>query len=169
MQRILVIGPGGAGKTTFSDSLGRVLGLPVVHLDALYWRSGWQPSAPDEWQRTVDEATKAPEWVMDGNYGGTMEARVAAAEAIVFLDVPRNICIARVLWRRLKYAGRSRPSMPIGCPERLTWQFLHWIWTFKTRKRPRVLALLEGVRKEKTVVILRSSRESEKYLVRLSA
>lgn len=164
MQRILVIGPGGAGKTVFSRRLGEVLNLPVVHLDALYWRTGWQPTPPDEWCRLVEEVTSKPSWVIDGNYGGTLERRLIRADAVVLLDLPRLICVARVLWRRIFYAGRSRPSMAPGCPERVTWGFIHWIWTYGKRRRPGVLARLKAAEPEKTVVILRSAREVRDYL-----
>ena len=135
----------------------------------MYWRPGWQPSPPDEWQQLVEEATAESAWIMDGNYGGTMEARVAAADAIIFLDIPRVVCIVRVILRRLKYAGRSRPFMPAGCPERVTGEFLHWIWTYQTRRRPKVLDLLAQAKTNKHVVVLRSSREVRKYLEQLAA
>lgn len=164
MQRVLVIGPGGAGKTTVAVALAELRGLPLVHLDALYWRTGWQASPADEWERVVDTAIAAPRWVMDGNYGGTLRKRVQAADTIVFLDLPRIICILRVLRRRLAYAGRSRPSMPVGCPERVTLEFLRWIWTYRARRRPTVLNLLKEVGAEKRIVVLRSRREVQHYL-----
>jgi adenylate kinase family enzyme len=165
-SRILVIGPGGAGKTVFSKKLGEALDLPVVHLDALYWRAGWEPTPPDEWVRVVRRIAQEPSWVMDGNYGGTLEIRLARADAVIFLDVPRLTCVRRVLWRRIVHSGRSRPSMPRGCPERVTWGFISWIWTYGRRRRPRVLSLLEAIESEKTVVVLRSSREMREYLSR---
>lgn len=169
MQRILVIGPGGAGKTVFSKKLGEALDLPVVHLDALYWRAGWKPTPSGEWIRLVEQVPKEPSWIMDGNYGGTLESRLAQADAVIFLDLPRLTCVRRVLWRRIVYSGRSRPSMSRGCPERVNWDFIRWIWTYGKRKRPGFLAHLKAVESEKTVVILRSFREVREYLSSLEA
>ena len=157
-RRCLVIGSGGAGKTTFARLLADRTGLPVVHLDALYWSSGWQPKPGEEWRDVVDELVRRPRWIMDGNYGGTLDARLAAADTVYFLDTPRWICLTRVLRRWWRYRGVSRPSMPDGCPERITWGFLAWIWSYPRRRRPGILARLaelEGVR----VRVLRTARE----------
>ena len=117
MKRVLVIGPCGAGKTVFSKRLGEVLNLPVIHLDALYWRAGWQPTPSNEWHRIVKEVTSGTSWIMDGNYGGTLRDRLRRADSVIFLDLPRLTCVARVLWRRILSSGGSRPSMAEGCPE----------------------------------------------------
>ena len=168
MRRILVIGPGGAGKTVFSKSLGQVLNLPVVHLDSLYWHPGWRPTPPEEWDRLVDGITHGPSWILDGNYGRTLERRLAKADSIFFLDLPRLLCIWRVLRRRVAYSGGSRPSVTEGCPERVTWEFIRWIWTFRKRKRPGIHALLREVETEKVVTVLRSPTEVRAYLAGLT-
>ena len=48
MERILVLGPCGAGKSTPAVKLGAKLGLPVIHLDKEYWRPGWVEPDPAE-------------------------------------------------------------------------------------------------------------------------
>jgi adenylate kinase family enzyme len=117
----------------------------------------------------VEDVAGGPSWIIDGNYGRTLERRLARADSVFFLDLPRLLCIARVLRRRVVYSGCSRPSVAEGCPERVTWEFLQWIWTFGKRKRPEVIARLSEVEKEKTVVILRSRREVRAYLARLNS
>src|SRR5687767_13223841 len=139
MRRILVIGSGGAGKSTLARDMGERLRLPVVHLDRLYWRAGWTKPSADEWTRQVAELIGGDAWVMDGNYSGTLDLRIPAADTIVFLDLPRIVCLWRVLRRRLAFRGRTRPEMHPDCPERITWEFIDWIWTYPTRSRPRVL------------------------------
>ena len=120
-RRVLVVGSAGAGKTTFATRLGQALGLPVIHLDSEYWRSGWQHTPADEWPARVAGLTAREDWVMDGNYGGTLERRLERANAVVFLDVPRLTCLRRVIVRSWRYRGRPGPGMPDGCPERLEW------------------------------------------------
>lgn len=116
MKRVLVIGPGGAGKTTFATRLGAVTGLPVVHLDARFWRAGWIATPDAEWRATVARLVAEGEWILDGNYGSTLDARLEACDTVVFLDVPRVICLARVLSRWLRLRGRARPDVGPGCP-----------------------------------------------------
>ena len=104
---------------------------------------------------------------MDGNYGGTMELRFAAADTILFLDYPRLLCTWRAFRRGFSQRGRTRPDMAPGCPERVDPGFLHWVWTYNSRTRPRVLALLSALSASKQVVILRSDRETARLLEEL--
>ena len=164
MRRVLVIGSGGAGKSTFATRLGAATGLPVVHLDACYWRAGWDPTPADEWTRTVDALAAGDAWIMDGNYGGTLDRRLAACDTVVFLDLPRLLCMWRALRRAARYAGRTRPDMAPGCPERVTWEFLKWIWDYPRTRRPGVLRRLAALGADRRVVVLRSSREAERFL-----
>ena len=161
-RRVLVVGCAGAGKTTFAVRLAQVLGLPVIHLDAEYWRPGWRHTPADEWPGRVDVLAARDRWVMDGNYGGTLERRLARAEAVVFLDVPRLTCLRRVLQRYWRYRGRPGPGLPDGCPERLEWQFLRWVWDFERRSRGRVVSLLAA--SGLPVVHLRGGRDTDRWL-----
>ena len=156
MRRILVIGSGGAGKSTLAAEIAAALGLPVIHLDALYWRAGWVPTPEPEWRAQVERLVAEEAWVMDGNYGGTLELRLAACDAVVFLDLPRRLCLARVVRRRLRHAGRTRPDMAPGCPEQLTWEFVRWIWTYPRRRRPAILRRLAALPPERRVIVLDS-------------
>src|SRR6201995_1710403 len=115
MRRVLVIGSGGAGKSTFARRLGARLGLPGKHLDASYWKPGWVETPKEEWRRSVERLVEGDSWVIDGNYSGTLEVRLAACDTVVFLDLPRRVCIWRVLKRVLTYRDGSRPDMAEGC------------------------------------------------------
>ncbi len=164
MQRVLVIGSGGAGKSTLAAELSARLQLPLVHLDALYWRSGWQEMETAEWKRTVGELASAPAWVMDGNYGGTMEERLARCDTVIFLDLPRVQCVWRILRRWWRYRGRTRPDLAPGCPEQMSWEFIRWVWTYPATRRPGVLRRLAEVRGGQRVVILHSSAAVRRFL-----
>jgi adenylate kinase family enzyme len=164
MRRILVIGPGGAGKTTLALRLGERLALPVVHLDALYWRAGWTKAPDDEWTVEVARLVRGDAWVMDGNYSGTLDLRIPAADTIIFLDFPRLVCLWRIMKRRIRFHGRSRPDIHPECRERLTWEFVEWVWTYRSRRRAGVLDRLRSVAAEKRVVVLRSAEETERFV-----
>jgi adenylate kinase family enzyme len=164
VQRVLVIGSGGAGKTTFAKRLRAATGLPVVHLDALHWRPGWTAPPREEWLKIVDEITARDAWIMDGNYGGTLDRRLAACDTVIFLDMPRLVCLRRVVERAFRYRGRTRPDMAPDCPERLTVEFLRWIWAYPRKQRPEILRRLDAVRAEKRVVILGSTQAVDRFL-----
>lgn len=166
MNRVVVIGSGGSGKSTFSRELGRVTGIPVIHLDREYWRPGWEETPKDEWKARVADMLEGERWIMDGNFGGTREMRMQAADTIIFLDLPRRVCLYRILKRTLKYYGRSRPDMAEGCLERLDLEFVMWVWNYKHRSRKRLLAELEGL-EEKSVMILRNQRQVSDFLANL--
>lgn len=167
-RRCLVVGCGGAGKTTFSRELSARTGLPLVHLDRLYWRAGWEPTPAAEWRDTVAELVRGPAWIMDGNYGGTFDLRFDAADVVYFLDTSRWVCLARVLRRWWRYRGSARPSLPEGCPDRLTWSFLHWIWTYPSRRRPEILRRLRDLGDER-VRIVASKTDRERVLAEVGA
>ena len=164
MKRVLVVGSGGSGKSTFARRLGERLRLEVIHLDKIYWHAGWVETPKEEWVRKVDELCGGEFWVMDGNYSGTLDRRLDACDTVVFLDLPRSVCLRRVLKRTLMYRNSARPDMAEGCPERLSWKFLHWIWTYPTTSRLKVLRLLEGHSAGKRIVRLRNAAEVESFL-----
>lgn len=167
MRKVLVIGCSGSGKSTLARRLGARLKLEVIHLDAHYWRAGWVETPKDEWSVRVDELLARDAWVMDGNYSGTLPARLAACDTVVFLDVPRARCLWRVIGRTVKYRNTRRPDMAEGCRERLDLgyiEFLRWVWGYPHRTRPEVLRLLAEHEASKRVFRLRTSREVEEFL-----
>jgi adenylate kinase family enzyme len=164
MRKILVIGSGGSGKSTFAAKLGERTGLPVIHLDSLFWGAGWQETPREEWAARVDELLKRDAWIMDGNYGGTLERRLAACDTVILLDLPRTLCLWRIIVRSMRYRGRSRPDMAEGCNERMTWEFVRWVWDYPRVRRPGVLKKLSELRAGQGVHVLRSRREVRRFL-----
>lgn len=161
-----MIGSGGAGKSTVATSLGTLLDIEVFHLDTLYWKPGWIEKCRPEWHKTIQELLKRDSWIIDGNYSNTLELRVAACDTVVFLDIPRLICLWRVLKRWALYRGKSRPDMAEGCPEKINLEFIRWVWGYKNRTRPKVVAMLNNNSPRKKVVWLRSDREVRAFLER---
>jgi len=142
MERVLVIGSPGAGKSTLATAIARRAGLPLIHLDRHHWRSGWVEADKAEWAIEVAALIAGERWVMDGNYGGTLVARLARADTAIWLDYPVWLCIWRVFRRAIQYRGRTRPDMAEGCPERLNREFLVYTARFPWTGRKRILAKL---------------------------
>jgi adenylate kinase family enzyme len=171
VQRVVVLGPVGAGKTVVATEIARRMGLPVVHLDLLFWREGWTPAPREEGLRALRAAVAGERWVIDGNFLSSDEAdedgRFERADAVVFLDVGRTTCLRRVLARVMRDRGRSRPDLPPGCREGVDLQLLRWIWDYPRVDRPRVLRLLAGLGEGVAVHHLRSGNDVRRFLATL--
>lgn len=163
MNRIVVLGCSGSGKSTFSQRLGARLGLPVRHLDAFFWKPGWRQVDAETFDATVRELAAEELWIIDGNYSRTLDLRLERADTVFLLDFPRYLCLYRVIKRRLQYSGRTRADMGEGCVEKLDFPFLRWVWQFRKRSRPKLLARLERFKDGREVVIFRSPREVREY------
>jgi adenylate kinase family enzyme len=150
-----------------AQRLGQLLDIEVKHLDRFYWRPGWTEPSREDWLNTVTELISGDSWIIDGNYGGTLELRLKHCDTIVFLDMSRLLCLWRIVKRRLLYWKRVRPDMGEGCREKLNFEFISWIWNYSRRTRPKVVKLLEEHSSSKQVVWLRSDAEVERFLKRI--
>lgn len=169
MKKVLVIGSGGAGKSTFARRLGATLGVAVIHLDSHYWKPGWVESQKAEWQETLEGLLAGDSWVMDGNYSDTLERRLDVCDTVIFLDLPRTVCLWRVLKRTFRHWHTSRPDGAEGCPEQFSPAFLLWVWNYPKRSRPKVIRRLEDNAGGKKIIRLRSRAEVEKFFAGVSA
>jgi adenylate kinase family enzyme len=161
-NRILVIGSPGSGKSIFARKLGERTGLPVHHLDQIYWRAGWVESEREAFRAEVERITAAPHWIIDGNYSGTLETRLAHAGQVILLDLSPLRCTWRILKRVIAGHGKVRPDMAEGCPERFDLGFLWYVLSFRLRVLPRVEAKLEGYSGD--LVWLGTPREVTRFL-----
>lgn len=164
MKRILVIGCSGAGKSTFSRRLSKATGIEVIHLDKIYWQRDWTEPEKDEWKKTLEKVMRESDaWIMDGNFSGTLELRLPFCDTVIFLDMPRTLCVYRVLKRIAGSYKKTRPDMADGCPEHFDWEFLKWIWDFENRSKGKMEKRLEKYENEKTIIRLKSKREVENF------
>jgi adenylate kinase family enzyme len=143
MQRVLVIGSPGAGKSTLATKLAALTGLPLHHLDQLHWNPGWVESTAAEFDERLAALTATPRWIIDGNYGRTLAPRLARADTVIDLDFPALLCIARALGRIVKARGTVRADMAPGCPERFDLEFLAYIASFPGANRRSIDAKIE--------------------------
>ncbi len=164
MERILVIGCPGAGKSTLSRKLSEKCKLPLVHLDSLFWLPGWREREKAEFHGLLLDALRKPQWVIDGNYGRTLPLRLQYCDTVIFLDFSRWVCLHGVLQRVLINFGKVRPDMGEGCPERFDLEFLKYVWNFNKTGREKLFARLSAADPSVAIVTLHNRRQVKKFL-----
>jgi adenylate kinase family enzyme len=171
MQRVLVMGSSGSGKSTFALRLAELAGLPFVSLDALFWKPGWQPSEPGPFGERVTAAASQPAWVMDGNYinHGAGELRRELADTVIWFDLSRYQCMTGIMMRIARSYGQVRPEMAAGCPERIDLEFLRYVWNYRREQRPRLVAYFDGLRTDQALIHIVDRRQSDRYLADVNA
>lgn len=163
MERILIIGCGGSGKSTLARQLGEKTGLPVVHLDKLFWHPGWVESSKEEIDERIMQIISEPRWILDGNYNRTLPKRLEKCDTVIYLDFSRFACLMGVAKRVLTTYGTVRPDMAEGCPERFDWEFLQWVWNFNKNKRKKYYDLLSA-QTGKEIYILKNRCQVKRFL-----
>ena len=165
MQRVLVLGAPGSGKSTFAHRLAATADIPLVSLDALYWQPGWTPSDPATFKSRVKDAAMNESWIMDGNYiSHAGEFRRDRADTIVWFDLPRYVCMLGILGRIAKGYGRVRPEMAAGCPEQFDLEFFRYVWTFCKEQRRALIAYLDKLRADQRLLRFTERAEANSYL-----
>ena len=168
LQKILVIGCCGAGKSTFSKKLQSILNLEIIHLDKYYHKPNWEEPEKAEWEKIVHTLVQKSSWIMDGNFSGTMDVRIKSADTIIYLDYPTLKCFWRVIIRIFKYHGVARSDMANGCKEQFNLEFLHFVLTFNSKNRKRFIQKLNLIKDEKKVLVFKTDKQADKFLAQLS-
>ena len=163
----MVIGCCGSGKSTLSRKLVQILGLPLFHLDQYYWKPNWVETPKSEWPNIVQTLADKDKWIVDGNYGGTMDIRLKRADTIIYLDYPTWRCLGRVIKRIVKYKGKVRPDMVEGCRERFDLDFLHYVLVFNLTRRKSILKKINDHKNNLNLVVLKNDKQVKKYLTSL--
>lgn len=167
MKRIAIIGSGGVGKSTLARKLGELTGIEVHHLDRYFWKPGWEPITKEELAEEIERIIAQESWIIDGNYMNSMEMRMKAADTVIYLDFSSINCLWGITKRRIMYANKVRPDMGIGCKEKVDWEFIRWVMTFRRRNRKKLLELMESYKSGKDMIILKNRRQVEEFLTQL--
>lgn len=169
MQRIVILGNAGSGKSTLARALGQRLGLPVVHLDNLFWEPGWVEPDAEQFRERMRAALATDAWVSEGNYARrTFDLRLPRADLVIWLDTPRWTCLRRVIVRSL--LNRPRPDLAEGCREKLDREFLtflKFVWQFDRGYRPGIEGVRLKVGPQVPVVHLRGNRQVAGFIEHL--
>lgn len=168
LQRTLVLGSSGSGKSTFARQLAQLLQVRVIHLDSFFWQPNWVATPAHEWQQKLDSLLHINSWVMDGNYTASLDLRLSFADTVIFLDFNRLICVSRCIKRLLQNWGRNRQELAPGCYEKMDWEFFKWIWNYPSDIKPHILKRLEACAGNQRVFILRGNGETADFLGEVS-
>jgi adenylate kinase family enzyme len=164
LKRIIVIGCPGSGKSTFSKKLHQVTQIPLYHLDMLYWNSDKTTVTKTVFRERLNQVIHQKMWIIDGNYGSTMELRLQACDTVFFLDYPLEVCLDGVKSRR----GKERTDLPwVESDENIDEEFIKFIKEYNTVNRPVVIDLLKRYA-DKDVFILNSRKDADEFLVQLN-
>ena len=138
MERVMIIGCGGSGKSTLARQLGEKTGLPMIHLDQIFWSPGnWQHLERPEFDVRLAAELEKPQWILDGNFNRTLELRLSKCDTVIYLDFNRFACLRGWLVRVIHNWGRAREDMAEGCSEKFDPEFARWIWNFNKNYRKR--------------------------------
>ncbi len=161
MKRIIVIGCPGGGKSTFSIALGSNTGIPVYHLDMMFWNADKTTVEKSVFVERLAQVMEKDEWIIDGNYASTMEQRLCACDTVFFLDYPPSVCLAGVRARM----GKERSDMP-WIENEYDEKFLDFIRTFSDNVRPEILELFCKYR-DKSIITFKDRKEAAEFLERM--
>ncbi len=170
MQRVVVIGCMGAGKSIFSERLSRLTGLKLYHLDRLFWNPGGTGKERKEWQQIQEEIVAGSSWIVEGNYGATIDVRLKRADTAIFLDFSTLSCFMGVVKRAVlsRIGIEKRHDIVAGCNERLDTKFLRYAWSFNKKHRKGILKGLSSYPNVE-LIVLKKRKDADRFLREIEA
>ena len=168
MQRVLLLGSPGLGKSTFARKLAKKTALPIIYLDRYFNDSslGFEHDI-DAWEAMVHARMQERAWIMDGNYSSTITERIVRADTVILFDYPWRQAMLGILRRRFEYHSKNRIDMPDGWRERFSWDFTKYVWNYHKKYATGKLAAALRVCPPKKLVIFKNSKQADAYLANL--
>lgn len=151
VKRISIVGGPGTGKTTLADKLSLLLNLPAIHLDGINYNANWEEIGKEKRDSIILEKIKQDEWIIDGNYSSTLQQRFESSDLVIWLDYSSFSIIKGVLSRYISNFNKEKQEIP-GCKERISWEFLKFMITFRRKGRKRIAENIDKISKEKVII-----------------
>jgi adenylate kinase family enzyme len=169
MEKIVIIGSPGSGKSTFARKLRSILNIKVYHLDRFFWQRDWERKSKDTRIDILQNLIREKQWIIDGTYLTTSELHLEAADTIIFLDIDPLMCLQRIIKRHYEYYGRSRRDIPEGCKDKPNLIRILKVLAFPLKEGRELKENLRKIkfRKSKQIILLRSRKEVESFLTLL--
>lgn len=159
MNRVIVIGCPGSGKSTFARKLREITGLPLTYLDQIWHRPDQTHVSREEFDARLNAILQKDRWLIDGNYKRTLETRLKACDTVFFLDFPLEVCLSGAA-SRVGTAHEDFPWLETEFDE----EFRREILRFPTEQLPEIRALLEKYRAGRRIFVFQSRPEADRYL-----
>ena len=160
MKKIIVIGCPGSGKSTFARALHAATGIPLHYLDMMNWNADKNTVPKEVLHERMRQAMAGESWIIDGNYGASIEMRLQACDTVFFLDYPLPVCLEGIVSRR----GKPRPDMPwVEAPGEVDENFIRFIENYNAESRPAVLELLRRYA-DREIHIFTARAEADAFL-----
>jgi adenylate kinase family enzyme len=167
MNKILILGSSGSGKSTLANQLGEKLNLPITHLDLLFWSAGWIVRDHSLFINDLEAVLRQDAFIIDGNYNQTLEKRLMVSDTVLFLNFNRFKCFYGALKRYIQYRNRTRPSITIGCHEKIDFEFVKYIlFDYPIKKRKVILPLIKKHFKG-NLIIFNNRKQLKQFLTEL--
>ncbi len=163
MEKIVIIGSAGAGKSTLARKLGSVLNIKIVHLDRIFWQRGWKEKPKEMRIDILQHRVCEKQWIIEGTYLSSSELRLNEADTIIFLDIPPLLCLWRIIKRHREYRRRFRRDIPEGCTDRLTLFLMLKVLVFPLQEGRTLKQKLRNY-KTKQIIWLHSIKEVKDFL-----
>ena len=163
MQKVIVIGCPGSGKTTFAEKLNKKTGLPLYYLDAIWHKPDKTHIAREDFDEQISRIFDTSEWIIDGNYNRTLEMRLRQCDTVFLFDLPTDVCIQGARDR----LGKGRYDLP-WIDKELSESFLRSIEEFTEKSLPKIYELLEKYREDKQIIVFRSREDADDYLAKIT-
>lgn len=159
MQRIMIIGCSGAGKSVFARKLRDKTGLPLYYLDQIWHKPDKTNITREEFDARLSEIVQKERWIIDGNYQRTLELRMRACDTVILLDYPVEVCLDGAAAR----VGTVHEDLP-WIEDVFDEEFRQWILDFRKDALPKIYELLSKYENEKNILIFKSRAEADAYL-----
>ncbi len=168
MKKILIIGNAGSGKTTFAKALAEKTGLPLIHLDRLFWKGKWEHLSKEEFDPLLQKELEKEEWIIDGNFSRTLPHRLKYCDTVFYFDFPAALCLWGVTKRVIQNYGKTREDMGGECPEyfdRQKFGLCKAVLGFNKKHREKYRKLLK-TEPNKNIFVFKNRRQVKRYFNR---
>lgn len=160
MKKVMIIGCPGGGKSTFARGLHDAVKIPLFHLDMLYWNADKTIVSKPIFRQRLRSVIEQDSWIIDGNYGSTIELRLQACDTVFFLDYSTEVCLDGVRSRK----GKVRSDMPwTEAEDEEDEEFLIFIKTYNSVSRSKIMELFNKY-SDKNIIIFKNISEANAFL-----
>lgn len=160
MNKVIVIGCPGSGKTTFAVRLNEITGLPLYHLDAVWHKPDKTHIPREKFDDRIKEIFHTDKWIIDGNYNRTIEVRLEQCDTVFLFDLPVEVCLQGAIER----IGKGRYDLP-WLETELDPAFEDFIKTFPETSLPKIYELIDKYKKTKQIIVFKSREEADEFLL----